>query len=56
CAKIRAKISGTMRTMKGAEAFASIRSYLSTARKHSQRPLAVLASLTSPNIWLPATP
>jgi transposase len=56
CAKIRAKISGTMRTMEGAETFASIRSYLSTARKHSQRPLAVLASLTSPNIWLPTTP
>jgi transposase len=56
CAKIRTKISGTMRTMAGAETFASIRSYLSTARKHSQHPLTVLTSLTGPNIWQPTTP
>jgi transposase len=55
-AKTRTKISGTMRTMKGAQAFASITAYLSTARKHGQHPLAVLASLTSPNPWIPATP
>jgi transposase-like protein len=55
-AKIRAKISGTIRAMKGAQTFASIRSYLSAARKHSQHPLTVLTTLTSPNPWLPHTP
>jgi transposase len=55
-AKIRGKISGTTRTIRGAEIFASIRSYLSTARKHSQPPLTALASLTSPNPWQPTTP
>ena len=55
-AKTKQKISGTMRTLDGANAFAAIRSYLSTARKHAVAPLDALASLTSPNPWLPTTP
>jgi hypothetical protein len=54
--KIKAKISGGTRTLKGANAFTSIRSYLSTARKHATAPLTALATLTSPNIWMPNTP
>jgi transposase len=53
--KIKQKIVGTMRTEKGANAFLTIRSYLSTARKHGQRALDALASAISGNTWLPAT-
>jgi transposase len=54
--KIKQKISGSMRTLHGANAFAAIRSYLSTARKHHVAPLQALTSLTSDSIWLPAAP
>jgi transposase len=54
--KIKAKISGGARTLKGAQTFLSLRSYISTARKHGTTPFTALASLTSQNIWLPATP
>jgi transposase len=53
--KIKQKISGTMRTEKGANAFLAIRSYLSTATKHGQKALDVLATTISGNTWLPAT-
>ena len=54
--KIKQKVSGGMRTGHGARSFTTIRSYLSTARKHAVAPLQALASLGSDNIWLPATP
>jgi transposase/ribosomal protein L29 len=54
--KIKQKISGTMRTIQGARAFTTIRSYLATARKHGIKPLHALTSLTTPKPWLPATP
>jgi transposase len=54
--KIKAKISGGARTLKGAQTFLSIRSYISTARKHGITPITALTSLTSPNMWLPTTP
>ena len=55
-AKIRQKISGTMRTQKGAEHFADLRSYQQTTAKHGIQALAALTQLTSRNPWLPGYP
>jgi transposase len=55
-AKIRQKISGTMRTQKGAEHFADLRSYLQTTAKHGIQALTALTQLTSRNPWLPGYP
>ena len=54
-AKIRQKISGTMRTLTGAEHFATLRSYLHTTAKHDIPALAALTALTSGHPWLPNT-
>jgi hypothetical protein len=43
--KLQQKISGCWRTRDGAAAFLTVRSYLSTARKHGINPLAVLRQL-----------
>jgi transposase len=53
--KIKQKVSGCMRTLAGAQDFAEMRSYLSTAAKHGRRPFDVLTELTSGNVWIPAT-
>src|SRR4051794_28775647 len=53
--KIKQKVSGCMRTLAGAQDFAAMRSYLSTAAKHGRRPFDVLTELTSGNLWMPAT-
>jgi len=52
--KIKQKVSGCMRTLAGAQDFAAMRSYLSTAVKHGRRPFDVLTELTSGNVWIPA--
>ena len=54
-AKIKQKVSGCLRTLAGAQDFAAMHSYLSTAAKHSRRPFHVLTELTSGNVWIPAT-
>lgn len=54
-AKIKQKVSGGMRTLAGAQDFAAMRSYLSTAAKHRRRPFDALTELTSGNVWIPAT-
>src|SRR3954463_4181090 len=46
---------GCLRTLAGAQDFAEMRSYLSTAAKHGRRPFDVLTELTSGNVWIPAT-
>jgi transposase len=53
--KIRLKIAGCLRTMAGAEAFARLRSYLSTARKQGQSAFAALRMLHDGHPWMPAT-
>jgi transposase len=52
--KLQQKISGCWRTLAGAEAFLTVRSYVSTARKHGMNPLAVLRQLFEGHSWLPA--
>jgi transposase len=52
--KLQQKISGCWRTLDGAAAFLTVRSYLSTARKHGINPLAVLRQLFQGHPWLPA--
>lgn len=52
--KLQQKISGCWRSAQGASSYLRVRSYISTARKQGQRPLAVLAALSAGRPWLPA--
>jgi transposase len=52
-ARLQQKISGCWRTLAGAEAFLTIRSYVSTARKQGLSVLGVLRCLFESNPWLP---
>src|SRR6266536_1405280 len=52
--KLQQKISGCWRTLAGADAFLTVRSYVATARKQGVNPLAVLRQLFEGNPWLPA--
>jgi transposase len=54
--KLQQKISGSWRTLPGAQAFLAVRSYLSTARKHGLNALAVLRQLFNGAPWLPNQP
>lgn len=51
--KLQQKISGCWRTCEGARSFLALRSYVSTARKQGERPLAVLARLAAGRPRLP---
>jgi transposase len=53
--KLRQKISGTMRSITGAQHFASIRSYTATTRKNGIPLLDALTQLTTGKPWLPQT-
>jgi transposase len=52
--KLQQKISGCWRTLEGAQAFLTVRSYVSTARKHGINPLAALRRLFEGDPWMPA--
>lgn len=54
--KVKQKISGTFRTTAGAKQFCTIRSYISTARKHGQPVLDVLESAYRTEPWMPTPP
>jgi transposase len=51
--KLQQKISGCWRTLAGAEAFLTVRSYISTARKQGLNPLDALRRLFEGRPWLP---
>ncbi len=55
-AKLRQKISGSFRTLKGARIFARIRSYISTSRKHNLNPWDTLQSALIGNPFIPSFP
>lgn len=52
--KLRTKVSGSMRTLTGAEHFAAIRSYTATATRHGLDTLDALIQATAGNPWIPA--
>jgi hypothetical protein len=52
--KVRQKISGSMRTLTGAENFCHLRSYLATATKNGINLLDALVQLASGRPWIPA--
>jgi transposase len=52
--KLQQKISGCWRTLDGAQAFLTVRSYVATARKHGVNPLAALRRLFEGHPWMPA--
>lgn len=51
-AKLQQKVSGSFRTDHGAEHFATVRSYIETARKHGVNPLEVLTQLFNGRYWV----
>jgi transposase len=52
--KLQQKISGCWRTLTGAQAFCTLRSYISTGRKHGMNPLAILQRLFEGDPWRPS--
>lgn len=52
--KVKQKVSGSMRTLGGAEGFVRLRSYLATARKHAVGALDALTGLAAGQAWNPA--
>lgn len=53
--KLRVKVSGSLRSMDGAQDFAAIRSYIATAARASQNILDVLVQAATGYPWTPAT-
>ncbi len=52
--KLKQKVSGTFRTVIGAERFCLIRGYISTARKNGQRAMVALQAALAGNPFIPA--
>lgn len=53
--KVKQKVSGTFRTLTGAETFCEIRGYISTARKNGQRAIVALQSALAGTPFIPVT-
>ena len=53
--KLRIEVSGCMRSMRGAEAFCAIRSYLATAARHGIGWLDALTRAAQGYPWIPGT-
>jgi transposase len=53
--KLRVKVSGSLRSLQGAEDFAAIRSYIATATRAGQNMLDALAQAAAGTPWIPAT-
>jgi transposase len=54
--KLQQKISGGWRTTTGIQAFADVRSYIDTTRKHGHNPLHALTQLLTTGPWpIPVT-
>jgi hypothetical protein len=53
--KLRIKVSGCLRSMKGAEDFCAIRSYLATAARHGTGWLDALTQAAAGKPWIPQT-
>ena len=51
--KLQRKISGCFRTVAGAKAFCTVRSYIHTAQKHGLEHLDVLVQLFKGEPWMP---
>jgi len=54
--KLHRKISGCFRSQAGAQRYATVRSYLSTTRKHNIAAIDALTSLYTGNPWMPPQP
>ncbi len=54
--KVQQKISGTFRSWEGAEAFAIVRSYISTIRKRGTSVIEAITSVFEGDPLLPAAP
>ncbi len=52
--KLKQKVSGTFRTVTGAEMFCQIRGYISTARKNGQHAIAALQAALAGTPFIPA--
>jgi len=53
--KLRVKVSGSLRSIDGAQDFAAIRSYIATAARAGQNILDVLTQAAAGTPWIPAT-
>jgi transposase len=54
--KLQQKISGSFRSVEGAERLAKVRSYISTAAKHGVDAMVVLTALFAGAPWMPPAP